>query len=450
MKQKKWILALCPSSSIIVLALLHVPLLIFDMCHLNDFAGDRSNARLARIHGFINSINDSNESVLQYLATNGLVGDYIFQAIPMVLGGKPLLIFVQIILFFISLVFLHKLALKVSGSNKISFITVVVYGLLPHSLAHPHLLITEAFFNPFIIISFYYLISYLKNPEHKPKNIIVSAIFLGLTAIIRPVTILYPLFVVIVMIFSREKVDKKKSVIYLLTSFAPLLLWTFFVVSSTGEWSLGAKKATLGYNLYHRVQRMKAGTNIENKESSIINSPPVLLSEQSISFIEYLTFVVHNPQYFLRVFKSDTVNLLFNSGVNKLFGYYLQVYDPKNSIGKNWRDIERKNLVETFKKLLSFQENSTYIIINIIFSIVWTLILLGCIAGFVIFWKDYSPPISIKLHLTVFPLYITCVTIFFVINFRSGHRSPFEFILCMMFAYFCVKGLENNKKTIYQ
>ena len=134
-------------------AIIHAGLFAYDIFHPDVFLNaDRADQRLEIINLLI-AWATSGADLSPLLSEPGIIGDYIVQTVLYGVVGQYGVIVFQVALLLVSVAALFQLALLVCRSRVIASITVLLYIHLPHTLVFPHQLISEAIFNPLIILS---------------------------------------------------------------------------------------------------------------------------------------------------------------------------------------------------------------------------------------------------------------------------------------------------------
>lgn len=403
---------------------LHSCLLIYDWYHPEVFLNaDRADYRFRTIIGIVSS-----PELINFLSTHGILGDYVFQAIAYSIGGRMGVIVTQLVLSLTSIVFVYRIAFLLSSSRFTSQLSTIVYFFLPHTLAYPHLLASESLSNPLTIISIYYLLRYLSNQGSAPKDIILSAIFISIAMLIRPIALLFPIFVIFLLLLCK-KFDSPQTIFkYFGVAYAPVILWMTFMLATTGNFSLGNSGSTLGLNLFQKAERMQQSAKSTQRVSS------EFVDSKSLSVGDYTRYVASNPMLATNLLKYDLANLLVNSGANKLFSYYLNIYEAEKAQSRAWRKIiDKDGILAGIANIV--RQSDAYVRFTIISTAIWVTILFGALFGAFVFWNSSAQSLAEKLIIIFYPLYVIFFTLALVSYPRSGHRSSFEFIVSILFSF---------------
>jgi len=281
------------------LAALHAAMFVYDLRHPERFLNaDRALERIEVVQGFAQT-----GDLVPYLASHGIVGDWLPHALLYLAGGQYLVIAVQLVLALLSVLWVYRIGLRLDLPERSAAAAALVYALLPHSLVYPHQVASEALFVPLVILSF----------RLAPGA--GSGLAIGLATLIRPITALWP-FVIFVLGKTRPRA-------YLALALAPLLLWMSFMLVATGEFSMGRSGHDLGSNLYLRLQRL--GADVPEAER-----PPQRPAGQTRATVrEYLSFVAAHPLVTAKYFTRDMGVMGFKSGVERLVLDYFDFYPEK-------------------------------------------------------------------------------------------------------------------------
>lgn len=402
---------------LIVFLGIHALLFFYDISNAKAFLeGDRAAHRMTSIVTVLDSLKDPS-SIMDTLIARGVPGDYIFHVMAYSFYGSYTVILFQILLGLVAVVYVYQLAQLLFSNPILSTIAAISYILLPGSLVHPHTLVTEAFYNPLLVISFYYSLKYIM--ENGRANIIIAGLTASIAAFIRLIFILFPFIYFGIILFSSKGRKFKDGLIYLTIVFTIPVIWMSMNFVHTGDFAMGGSR--FSRNLYRRVERM---ANLE----------PIDLDEYTVwamdvdEFFEYLS---QHPASFIKTLQADIYNLGLNTGVNTFAGRYMGLYEmaENKDYWKNVRD--QQGLTGAFIEL--FNWSPLLIGINLIATVLWLLFLIFSFYGFILFLKDKQFSNIIKFTVLIFPIYIIS-TQFIASTPRWSHRTPTEFIFSIMFA----------------
>lgn len=328
---------------LVYVAALHGVMFVNDIVHSDPFlTGDRIRDRFEAVTGFARSIGNV-EDLVTFLTTHGIVGDYIFHALLYLVGGRFSVIIVQVALLIVAVGYLYKTCLLLTGSHGFSAATALVYVHLPHTLVFPHQLLTEALANPLLIISFYYVVSYLRRPPNY-RALLIAAAILGIAVLIRPVLELWPLIIAVaIVLVRRSRSDIAPVLMYTAIGLAPLLAWMTFMAAITGEFSMGKSTHTLSANFGITTRQIMGllpqSERREIEERYFDGKPP----GRYVSASDYVSFAIGNPNLFAPVIGRNFVVFGAVSGINRVTLDYFRIdVEARQSLRHskdNWRGV---------------------------------------------------------------------------------------------------------------
>jgi hypothetical protein len=397
---------------LVALAALHAAMFLYDLAHPARFLrADRALERLASIRGFGEAL--AGGDPLTYLASRGIVGDWLPQGLLYLAGGQYLVIAAQLALVVASVAWVREIGLQVGLPEGRARAAALLYGLLPHTLVFPHQLASEAVFVPLVVLAFR-----LSLPRLAPSG----ALALGFATLVRPVTALWPL---VQAALAHGPLARRAAFVVLAA--APLLGWMSFVFFATGEFSMGRSGHDLGTNLYWRMQRMGAALPPAER-------PPVEpQGHREATLGEYLRFVAAHPVAAAAHSARDVVAVTLKSGVERLTLDYLNLFPQARRTlqdsDEGWRaDVERDGALHTALALLRAQP--WLVLSSALGSLFFAGVLALAAAGFLAALR--APPVPARaVALGLFLLYIVA-TAQAVDAAQSRHRAPAEFALCVL------------------
>lgn len=159
---------------------------------------------------------------------------------------------IQCFLAALGIVFVFKIG-SLLGGKIIGLAGAALFGLDFYHLISTGFVHTEALFVPLFIISIYYFLLFLK--KQKKKSLAISALFLGLSALVRPIAFYLVIVLLVIFLFVYIFIWKKKislSLIKPILIFSCLLFlivlpWMFRNQILFGKFALSSVK---DYNFY--------------------------------------------------------------------------------------------------------------------------------------------------------------------------------------------------------
>ena len=430
--------------------LLHLVLFLYSNSYPVFLDADRADDRLYKIENF-NSLPGIAEKI-EYLSAHGIIGDYYFQALVYELFNENGLVLFQIFLALFSYYALYKMAFLIFKRRIYSFFVVFLYMHFAHSLVFPHQLITEAFFNPLIIISFYYLFRLLFEKNKIYYGVLASGL-IGLANLIRPVTVLFPLVVLAIVFVYKPKFQTKPLFAYTILNFIPLFLWMSFIFFQTGEFGMGRSGHDLGSNLYKRVAAISRVSD-EMQQEKIKAIYLADAEEGRLKVLEYFDFAIHHPLAFIKHYVRDTFTFFFKTGINRLLVDFLKI-TPQSTENptKSWRKVFDK---EGAWYTLTFfaKEYPILIAFNIVSSLLFLPLILLSVGGSIkiLLDKGVSPIIKLSISLLLLLLAYLFLISQVVEAIQSRHRSPAEFAIVFLFvlSLWYIRGSINKNRASFQ
>lgn len=376
------------------LAALHAAMLAYDVQHPGRFLNaDRADERIAAVRGFGEALRSGD--VVAYLASHGIVGDWLPQAIVYLAGGQHLVIALQVALALASVAWVRDIALRVGLDESRAATAAALYALLPHTLVFPHQLASEAVFVPLVVLAF--------------RLGMRGHLALGVATLVRPLTLLWPFAYGIL----------RRDLRFAALASLPLVIWMTFILLSTGEFSMGRSGHDLGHNLHDRMQRMAAALPESER-------PP---QGSTATAGEYLGFVARHPVLAAQHSARDLLALSLKSGIERVTLDYLDLFPQSRAAVQasdgGWRSaVEREGLVAGLAGLVRAQPGLmlSSAAAALAFAGFMALAALGAVA---------LRRRREALLLALFVLYVFA-TAQAVDAAQSRHRAPAEFALCVL------------------
>lgn len=408
----------------------HVVLLIaFDAQHPEAFLrGDRSLTRIAQIERVLAA--DDFLSGLSKIYSYGLPGDYLWQAAFYRVGqmfGSPVLcvIAAQILLASLSLLAVAAVTSRLSGSEQAATIACIMYACLPHMIAYPHMLVSEAMFVPLCIFATASTVSYLADGTR--RDVVLAAAMWALAALTRPTALLLP---AIVAVYGFVTVPRawRTHVFFVLISLVLLSSWFVPSYLVRGEWNISnGDPSMLGRTLHNKADylvtvlpgedRVQEAHWLESKKPEEFRLVDLasLYSRHGGKALELTA--IESAKMMLKFDETKVLNYLGVWEAETEWGKHL-VQDPMGTIGRN--------------KIISLVVG--------VGALVWILVLVLAVRGMA----------ARNLDRRVF-FFLVCYTVFslaatLVVDYSQGrHRFPVDFAIVAFAACGIVRVFRHTK-----
>jgi hypothetical protein len=419
---------------LISFATLHGLLLALDARYPSMFfRGDRASIRMAEIEGLLR-LSDW-RAIVAYLGTHGNIGDYAPQALLYLAGGKFTVVVSQICLMLLSGICVFRLARLCELSARASCLSTALYLGAPHSLALPHQLCTEGLFVPLVVISAWATVEAVRCRNRIALS--CSGLLLGISALIRPVALLWPVPVVFGL---RRYSPRAGPAFFAAAAYVPILVWMVFVWHETGTPGMGESGHSLAVNLYGRVEAIAA--TLPPDETRAITTR-YLQQRDAITTLNYLSFATHYPLPFLIYAVRDAGVFLFKSGVERITVDYfandqqVQLLQTRN--GSGWRQYwDTHGALATMR--YGWQVLGITLLISVVAAAVQVGLILLAVAGAVqvvgLIKRQAASEAS-----KVAEFLVLAAPIYFLVfsqvtdATQSRHRAPAEFALAILAAH---------------
>lgn len=424
---------------------IHLLLLVYDLLHPDVWLNwDRAGQRLNAIKAALQST-DSLDTMSETLLSQGIIGDYLFQAIPYAMAGPVGVIVFQILLSIFSVVAIFEISLIISKRIGFAACATLIYLHLPHTLTAPHFLASEAIFVPLIVFSFQYLFRFAESGEN-PRNLWIAGIFLGLASIVRPITIPWGIAAYVLCVAINKGRQQKIWAVFVLISLLPASAWMGLQFIGTGHPSLGEASHDMGHNLAKRTERMawtlpdKERAEAFERYFDETDDEGRVVNRGALSLSEYLEFSANHPLAFFQHLGRDAVVFVGKSGGTRLAFDYFEIFpaDRVERLQFTWhQNWERNGLTSTIREL--FDEEPALMTISFVlaafcvlfFSVSMTFGAYGALRDA---WSRKTDYRVATLMLVAFPFYVFGASQV-VTAMQSRHRAPAEFALSILFVF---------------
>ena len=411
----------------------HLAFLLYDFSDPGAFTrADRAALRFQKLL----AVSDPSTDLLWYVSSHGIIGDYIVQAILFAAGGKLATICAQLALLMLSAVATFRLCEAIGLSRRASAAGMTVFLLLPHSIAFPHQLTTEAIFLPLLALSTW--LAVLAARRESLAWLVLAGVLLGVATLVRPVTLLWPVVVGAVLAALWKP---SKGIQFAAAAFFPILLWMSFLWQTAGEFGLGESQSSMGRILYQRV-RVISLTLPEDARADVERSYLNQDDERGrLGVGDYLSFGLQHPVPFVVHFGRDSLVFWLKSGVEKVTIDYLGGGDSfanlKQDDGGGWRRrLQRDGPIAT--GVFLWRQLGIVLVISALgaaFMAAW--LLFAVLGGARLLRQATRLPREHLLTaglLTLLPIYIFGVSQIIDVP-QSRHRAPAEFALVVLGTY---------------
>lgn len=401
--------------------------------------GDRAIPRMEKLQALLNT--SSISEMLSLLIAQGSPGDYLLFAPAYALGGAAGVIAQSILLYMVGLYFLYHLA-RQFFSERIAQIASITYCLLPATIFHPHVLVSETICDPLLIIATYLIARYVTADKPGLADLAIAMILVAVLALVRHVYLFLPIAIAALILFAnwRRCHGQQRwlpSFLTLTIGYAVVAAWMAFAALAPVERQQEIPSdGGLEANLYLRIERMAAIGNFDIPKSTAPETSNTGGETHTLSVPTYLSLLAKYPGAYLRTVASDSANIVLNPGVPMVAGRFFGLFDlHERSLDDlyRWRKIRDEQgmlavALELFRVTpLGFTMISAGLVL-------WGGLLLLSAFGFLSLLRAASYPLAFRLLIPGLVLYILAVSSIAAGYTRWDHRSPAEFLIAIAFA----------------
>lgn len=393
---------------------------------------DRALERLQNIQAVINGA--TWKEIGAYIGHHGILGDYAAHALLYAAGGRLAVIAFQVALLLVAGIGVYRLARILGLSRRYGSFAAGLYLAMPHSIVFAHQLVTEALHVPLLVISTWVLCE--GTLRGRLSLIVASGLLLGVTTLIRPITLLWPLFILLIVAAHRWRV----GALFAGMAYLPIALWMAFVHLHTGAYGLGESDHSLDRNLYMRVVAIAA--TMPAAERARVEREYLTDGDQGrMAPLQYLGFGLQHPWPFARHILRDGAVFLGKSGVERItVDYFTQgdQFEALRDSNDGWRRrLDRDGPVAMLK--WAWQTVGVVLIVSL-FGAACLVLLIGlAVTGATLLIRGRRRAGSATYRLLAalligLPLYT--FTFSLVVNaVQSRQRAPTEFALILLATY---------------
>jgi hypothetical protein len=414
---------------------IHGLLLLHDWTNPEAFLkGDRAEGRMEKIQYLLGLEDRPNAfshisvpemaagSVADRLIVLGDAGDYVLDAALFAVGGGTAVIGFQLLLALIAVISVYRLAVLLGQPRQYAFVAATVYILLPGSLMQPHTLVTEAIFNPLVVIALYLIVRGVED-EFRRETFVLALALLGVAIFVRLQLLLYPIVLAVVLGYHwRDKWFNRTAPIFLICFLLPLG-WMLFVYGQTGQFSMGASDHSLGRNFFETAARMARIGNY--------SFDPSVYPGREMAVSAFASTLVENPGIYFRLKLSELANQFLNPGMHMFAGNYLGILESAPDV-TYWKDLrDQQGLLSVIVEIIRW--GPTFAAVFFGAALIWGVFLVFAVLGSVAFVRDWRSTGTSKAILIGYFIYGALI-----VQASSGvrwtHRTPIEFVMVVLFS----------------
>lgn len=171
----------------------------------------------------------------------GMPGDYLIQGLLFLAGGSVLVIVVHLVLYFASVYAVFCIAKLTLNSSRLGLTAAFIYASLPFSISYPHMLWSEAIYNPALVLAYLYA-TRVALGSSSTADAARSASLVTVATLVRAVAL--PWAVVIALIFLLCRVRLRCILVFVFVVPTLLALWPVVNWSLTGQFSFGGRTSS--------------------------------------------------------------------------------------------------------------------------------------------------------------------------------------------------------------
>uniref|UniRef100_A0A7V2ZIA5 Glycosyltransferase family 39 protein n=1 Tax=Ignavibacterium album TaxID=591197 RepID=A0A7V2ZIA5_9BACT len=299
------------------------------------------------------------------------------------------------------------LTISLLFNSKTGLITGILYAIEPHMILYANTFYSDTLFVFFLSLFFYYLIKFIRQSEKKYLPVIFSALFLGISVLVKPAGAYLPYIVIIVLLFYFGKslrAGLKFSVIFFLVYLFTISPWLIrnkihygeFFLSNSGEYNLLAinitpmeiPKRNKPQHVVERELRMEADSLMHAEGvNPVWNKEPNdywegLNLQQDFNKTKYwkkvaLKYIKNEPVTFAKYYILGILHTLFNLGTSE-FAENLNLVKEAKSVNLK----SEPNLINLIKKFFTEKSLAEILLgffIALYLFVVYSSLLIGLI-----------------------------------------------------------------------
>ncbi len=431
-------------------AAFHVALIAFMPAAAEKFMlGDRANDRSVKMQNLLSA--DSLDAFFGAVFRQASPGDYILFAPAYALAGPTGVMLQNTALILVGALFLYKLA-NLFFSGRVAAIATVAWCLLPATLFHPHVFVSEAIANPLLIAATFFIARFATADVPRTRDLIAAALLTAVLCFTRHVYLVMPFFFAAIVWIARPRAPRETLptlALFLVLCFSLVLGWAAADHFGSQRYGAGDSVGGLGSNLYLRGERMAAIGEFALPAAIDERAQAAGTDLRTMKPGEFIQIVVAHPVSYAKTAISDIFNITANPGMAMVAGRFLGVFDlgEKSYEDYNkWREVrDREGIPGLLREL--WRTSPLGLVINAAGGLAWAGFLIVALFGA---WKlvtDRSRSLALKILLVGMPVWLIGFTSLSAGYTRWDHRSPVEFALAILFALGIAGWLEARKRV---
>jgi len=303
------------------------------------------------------------------------------------------IIFIQLILSAFNCFLAFKITHWLTKNNKSSIFACLIVAIDIPTIVYANYLLTETLFTSLFLISIFFLVRYLKDDGEKVLILILSGIFLGLSILCRPISLFFPVVMVVLLLLFQSRNFKLfliKIPLFLLAVIIPLSPWLLRnqilfgspILSTISSTNMLHYRAAGVYAAKEKVSFTEAQRELKELAESTFQGNK---DEHPLDYKKHeaklgVSIIIANPFYYIKNNISSAFNL-FLSPLRSTIDLQLGLANKATTLA-NWGKSKKDTI---FSRLLATTSGFTLVMVlvqMITLAIVWLLAVAGMIAAF--------------------------------------------------------------------
>jgi len=303
------------------------------------------------------------------------------------------IIFIQLILSVFSCFLAFKITYWFTENYKSSIFACLIVAIDIPTIVYANIILTETLFTSLFLISIFFLVRYLKDDREKILILILSGIFLGLSILCRPISLFFPVVMVVLLLLFQSRNFKLfliKIPLFLLAVIITLAPWLLRnqivlgapILSTISSTNMLHYRAAGVYAVKEKVSFNEAQKELKKLAESTFTGNR---DEHPLDYKRHEAklgagIILDNPLYYIKNNISSAANL-FLSPLRSTIDLQLGLANKATTLA-NWGKSKEDTI---FNRLLSTTSSFTLVMVlvqMITLAIVWLLAVAGMVAAF--------------------------------------------------------------------